>query len=559
MTVLSSAELYDPVKNTWSTTGSMSSPRDLTSATMLPSGKVLVSAGSDGTNWLASATVYEPTGWTPAAYMSVGRAGHTATPLNNGKVLVSGGSVGPVSTTSTELYNPTTNAWSSGPSMSVGRAGHTATLLGNGKVLVAGGYSGSTAYATTELYNPSTNTWSSAASMSTATTWQDATLLGNGKLLTTGGISTSGAPAPAELYDPVANTWSSAGSGAPVTGLGSAATLLGNGKVLVTGGSPSPNIYLNNVYLYDPTANSWGTQPPMSTPRAWHTATLLGDGSVLVAGGTGQSGDLWSSERFVNNMWSAGPNLLGPRTDHVATLLTDGDVLVAGGSNGQAPLNTSEFYDPTTGHWISAGTMNTVGRGETATLLGSGKVLVAGGASSVMSGSPGITAAGLFDPYLGFPAITGMKPSSAAVGTTISITGRRFTGAMVVRIGGVQATFTVASESKISATVPSGALNGPVSVTTPVGTAWSTAVFGVRPKISSFSPTSGPVGTTVTVVGSAFTGATKVQFNGVAATSFTVKSYTKIVAKVPSGATTGHIAVTTAGGKGTSATSFSVT
>ena len=115
------------------------------------------------------------------------------------------------------------------------------------------------------------------------------------------------------------------------------------------------------------------------------------------------------------------------------------------------------------------------------------------------------------------------------------------------------------SDTKITATVPNGVLTGPISVTTPVGVAWSPANFKVKPTVKRFSPASGPPGTMVTITGSAFTGATRVQFNGVRATVFTVVSYTKITATVPTGATTGPITVVTAGGKGKSKTSFTVT
>ncbi len=78
------------------------------------------------------------------------------------------------------------------------------------------------------------------------------------------------------------------------------------------------------------------------------------------------------------------------------------------------------------------------------------------------------------------------------------------------------------------------------------------------PTITSFSPASGPVGTTVTINGTNFTGATSVTFNGVSA-SFIINSNVKITATVPTGATTGKIAVTTPGGTATSATNFTVT
>jgi hypothetical protein len=78
------------------------------------------------------------------------------------------------------------------------------------------------------------------------------------------------------------------------------------------------------------------------------------------------------------------------------------------------------------------------------------------------------------------------------------------------------------------------------------------------PSISGFTPTSGPVGTSVTVSGSAFSGATAVKFNGTSA-KYTVSSDTQISATVPAGATSGPIAVTGPAGTGQSSSSFTVT
>src|SRR5439155_26132609 len=107
----------------------------------------------------------------------------------------------------------------------------------------------------------------------------------------------------------------------------------------------------------------------------------------------------------------------------------------------------------------------------------------------------------------------------------------------------------------------SGATTGKISVTTPNGTATSAGTFTVTstgPNISSFNPTSGQIGTAVTITGTSFTGATAVAFNGTAA-SFTVNSGTQITATVPNGATTGKISVTTPSGTATSVNNFSVT
>jgi uncharacterized repeat protein (TIGR03803 family) len=77
------------------------------------------------------------------------------------------------------------------------------------------------------------------------------------------------------------------------------------------------------------------------------------------------------------------------------------------------------------------------------------------------------------------------------------------------------------------------------------------------PVITRFSPTSGKVASKVTITGKNFVGTTNVAFQGTAAT-FTVKSITSLVATVPTGAASGHITVTNAGGTATSAASFTV-
>ena len=157
------------------------------------------------------------------------------------------------------------------------------------------------------------------------------------------------------------------------------------------------------------------------------------------------------------------------------------------------------------------------------------------------------------------PTITSFAPAIGLVGTAVQINGTNFTGATSVTFGGVSATYTVSSATVIQATVPSGATTGPLRVTTPGGTATSSSSFTVvsPPTITSFSPTSGPVGTSVQINGTNFTGATSVTFNGVSAT-YTVSSATTIQATVPSGATPGPIRVTTPGGTATSASSFTV-
>jgi large repetitive protein len=150
---------------------------------------------------------------------------------------------------------------------------------------------------------------------------------------------------------------------------------------------------------------------------------------------------------------------------------------------------------------------------------------------------------------------------SANPGAKVTILGNNLTGATQVLFNGIAAAFTVVSSTEITAIVPAGATTGIVTVITPSGTLKTIVIFyvNVATQIKTFSPKSGPVGTTVTITGVGLTGTTGVTFDGVAATNFTVVSDKKATVTVPTGAKTGKIAIATAGGTVTSKSSFTVT
>jgi uncharacterized repeat protein (TIGR03803 family) len=158
------------------------------------------------------------------------------------------------------------------------------------------------------------------------------------------------------------------------------------------------------------------------------------------------------------------------------------------------------------------------------------------------------------------PTVNHIAPASGAEGSSVTITGTGLTQATKVTFGGVIATtFTVNSDTNVTATVPAGAKTGKIAVTTPGGTASSSSKFKVTPTITSFAPPSGVEGTAVTITGTGLVQATAVAFGGVAATTFTVNSDTQVTATVPAGAKTGVITVTTPGGTATSSSNFNVT
>lgn len=162
------------------------------------------------------------------------------------------------------------------------------------------------------------------------------------------------------------------------------------------------------------------------------------------------------------------------------------------------------------------------------------------------------------------PVVTSFTPASGVVGTVVTIQGTYFTGATSVKFNGTAATvFNVLSDTKITATVPTGATTGKISVTTAQGTGNSAADFVIEllPKIISFSPGAGNEGISVTITGENFgavAAANIVQFNGTTAT-VNAASVSQLEVTVPTGATTGKITVGVNGKTATSATDFVIT
>ena len=80
----------------------------------------------------------------------------------------------------------------------------------------------------------------------------------------------------------------------------------------------------------------------------------------------------------------------------------------------------------------------------------------------------------------GEPTIASFAPASGAVGIVVTISGSNFAGVTAVRFNGFEATtYTVNSLTQISATVPTTASTGAVTVSTPRGTATSSRNFTI--------------------------------------------------------------------------------
>jgi uncharacterized repeat protein (TIGR03803 family) len=168
-----------------------------------------------------------------------------------------------------------------------------------------------------------------------------------------------------------------------------------------------------------------------------------------------------------------------------------------------------------------------------------------------------------FSVTTGDAAFVNLEPTQKAelVGAHVGMFGQGFSRASVVKFGGVASTsVTLSGTTYLTAKVPSGAHTGTVTVTTGSTTLTSPQTFKVKPKITSFSPLSGPVGTLVTINGTGLIQSTTVKFGAVKATTFTVVSDSEVTADVPSGLSKGAvtISIVTPGGTANSPTKFTV-
>jgi hypothetical protein len=172
------------------------------------------------------------------------------------------------------------------------------------------------------------------------------------------------------------------------------------------------------------------------------------------------------------------------------------------------------------------------------------------------------TSSGSFT-YLPAPAISGFSPTTIAPGMQVVITGTGLNNNPSVSFNGVSAASVIVNSStQITAIVPSDPLtNGPITVTTMVGSATSDGAFIYAPPspiIAGFSPTALAPGSTVTITGSNFGTVQAVLFNGSNAAAFTQNSATQITATAPVSFTAGPIIVITSSGTAISSTQYTI-
>jgi hypothetical protein len=203
---LASAELYDPVTGVFTPTGNMTTPRAQHTAVPLADGRVLIVPGGDGADG-NSAEIYDPESGTfsNTNWPSLGSVGGNATLLTTGKILVTLQASECDLGSGTVSYDPQTGLFAPAGVMPWQTCSPTGTLLSDGTALIAGGwYFGQFA----AIYDPSSEMISRTSNLKQERHNHTATLLNDGSVLMAGGsydnnLNCCAPLASAELYHPV--------------------------------------------------------------------------------------------------------------------------------------------------------------------------------------------------------------------------------------------------------------------------------------------------------------------------------------------------------------------
>ena len=248
-------------------------------------------------------------------------------------------------------------------------------------------------------------------------------------------------------------------------------------------------------------------------------------------------------------------------------LSSDGNTALIGGNADNTDVGAAWVFTRSGATWTQQGEAHRqrrAGEGR----FGFSVALSSDGNTALIGGDGDNFGAGAAWVFVSASTVTGVSPNNGPEGggTSVTIAGTSFTGATEVKFGSTNAaSFKVDSATSITATSPAGAGTVDVTVTTPGGTSATGSAdhfsYVPAPTVTGVSPNSGPEGggTSVTISGTNFTGATEVKFGSTNAASFKVDSATSITATSPAITTTGpslagtvDVTVTTSGG--TSAT-----
>ena len=563
------AEIYDPIANSWTSVGSgMMEARSGATAAVLQDGRVLVAGGQNGTAISSTIEIFNPTAgtFTSAGTMSSPRTQHAMTLLQSGEVLIVGGNSGnnrtppaPTPVASTDIFDPVAGTVSAGPSLATARYNHSATTLLNGQVVVIGGNNGNTNPAQMDVtpaelidFTAATPAFTTlATNLATPREGQLAFLLANNNnILIAGGTSAGTTIASAELFTaqgapPSVWTYTFGSTGTMTAARSSAAgsanqvnatstVMQRNGVLMVAGGADANgnSLISSEAYGYatvQTDASEYAPGSPVTiTGSGWapgETVTLSFLESPYFDTHPNLTAVADANGNISNNQFSPDQHDIGIMFFLTAT----GSVSQAQNKFADAAATNVNFA--TLG--LPSGTSVTVNYNGTSN---GGKGIT--GPLTFNAPGPG-TAGGTLQ---GSAFSYSFSATITASGTAYNLT------ALSCSSSGSTGGACIAATSNPSAGTGSFTTDNNGSAQTDTVTA---TYKEAAPTVTAVSPTQGPTagGTSVTITGTNFASASAVTFGGSPATTFTVNSSTQITATSPAEAAgTVDVTVTTPGG-----------
>ncbi|MDD3321130.1 MAG: IPT/TIG domain-containing protein [Paludibacter sp.] len=355
------------------------------------------------------------------------------------------------------------------------------------------------------------------------------------------------------VYTRVAGVWTQQGDKLVGTGATSASnqgcsvSLSADGNTAIVGGY-SDNYNKGAVWVYIRSGSTWTQQGSklvgtgaVGGANQGSSVSLSADGNTALVGGQWDNNDqgaAWVYTR-TTGVWSQqGSKLVG--TGGIGTsqyqgrsvsLSADGNTAMVGGYGDNIDQGAAWVYTRTTGVWSQQG----------GKLVGTGAV---GGAQQGISVS--LSADGNTAMVGGYTDNSNQGAAWVYIRTT-GVWSQQ--GGKLVGTGGIGTYPKQASSVSLSAD-GNTALVGGSGDNSELGASWVFIPVVAASSVTGIYPTNGSTagGTTVTITGTNFTGATAVLFGSTAATNYTVNSSTQITATSPAGSGTVDVTVTTAGG-----------
>ena len=386
------------------------------------------------------------------------------------------------------------------------------------------------------------------------------TVTGNGFGSTTGTISFNNVAAttvgPWSDTQIVANVPAGATSGPIKVTVGSASSTSANpfnvGSVIVSGVSPTSGLPTTSVQI-----NGSGFGTSTGTVTFNNTSASIGSWSPTQITATVPNGATSGAVKV-----TAGG---------VASNTTVNFVVAAPNITGVSPasgIGTTQVQITGSGFGSNPGSVTFNGIAATQVLPWSDTAITATVPGTARTGPVKVTVGGVSSNTnvwftVPTPRISSISPTSGVVNTPVTVNGSGFLSALgSVNFNGWPATITSWTDTQIVATVPPSARTGPVKVTANGLDSNVDVAFSMpNPTVTALTPTSGPTGTQVQILGRGF-GATQngstISFNGKPGENIVWTSDTSISAKVPATAAAGPVTVTVGGVSSNTSVNFSV-